>query len=528
MYRTQPEAGLNGRSLAYPRGKTLGGCSSINGMLFLRGQREDWDGWAGKLADPAWGWSSVLPLSRRHERHWKGTSGLHGGDGELHVQKQRLQWPILDLLKEGAARALHLPHVDDFNTGSNEGVGYFEVNQRGGRRWSAADAFLFKPPPPASEGEWQVTQYVKEALWLAARGGNPAHSNLTIMPGCVVDRLTFDGTRCTGVQARNAAMGMTVGSDAAASSGVPIDDDGTASATFTLDDSPHATVILSAGAVASPCILMRSGIGRAEELSKHGIKAKLDVPHIGRHLQDHLQIRTIFRVPAAGRYSTLNTRVRSPFHLASMAADYALRGSGPLAMAPSQLGAFARSNSSVKRANVEFHIQPLSLDAFGKPLHAYDAVTVSVCNLRPDSTGTIRLGSASPHVAPEIRPNYLSTDSDRIVAAESIGLARRVMAESSVVEALQPEEQLPGASLQSLGELAKAAGDISSTIFHPTCTVRMGRTDRDGALTPEMELRGTTRVRVCDASAMPSITSGNTNEPVLIMAERLADILCPV
>jgi choline dehydrogenase len=518
MYSTEPEAGLNGRSLRYPRGKTLGGCSSINGMLFMRGQREDYDGWAKETGDPSWGWDNALKLSKRHEKHWKGRSEFHGGDGELHVEKQRLTWPILNDLEEAAAAQLGVPKVEDFNCGSNEGVGFFEVTQRRGRRWSAADAFLFKPPAEASERESFVVQQFKEAVHGIRTRGLTAHPNLTVLTNSLVDRVEFSGDRCVGVR---------VVRDAFHPLGNVNPGEAKTTDLYELDDNDHAAVILSAGAVSSPTILMRSGVGPEAELQRHGIQVKVRHDAIGQNLQDHLQIRSVFKLNKGGPHLTLNSHVQSMPHLFSMFRDYLTAGSGPLSMAPSQLGCFTRSNSTETRPNVEFHIQPLSLDAFGQPLHRYDAVTMSVCNLRPRSRGTITMRGKDPKLAPIIRPNYLHHEYDKLVAAESVELARRVMRSDAIQTKYAPEEVKPGPHLATQEQLVKAAGDISTTIFHPSCTVRMGN---DGAapLNSKLEVRGTRRLRVCDASVMPNIVSGNTNEPVLIIAERLADLLCPL
>ena len=463
--KTEAEPGLNGRALNYPRGKVLGGCSSINGMIYMRGQARDYDGWR-QMGNPGWSWEDVLPYFKRSERHYLGETEAHGGKGEMRVERQRLSWPILDAVIE-AARELGIERTEDFNTGDNEGVGYFEVTQKGGVRWNARKAFL----DPAR--------------------GRP---KLRILTGAEVQGLTLEGRRATGVRFRHK------GRDCHARAG--------------------AEVVLAAGAIGSPKVLQLSGIGPGAVLREHGIEVRHDLPGVGENLQDHLQIRTVFRITGA---RTLNDLYASPLGKAKIAAQYALTRSGPLAMAPSQLGIFTRSGPEHETANIEYHVQPLSLDKFGEPLHRFPAVTVSVCNLRPESRGSCHITSADPVVSPAIRPNYLGTEADKRVAVQSIQHARRLMATARMQE-FAPDEYLPGADVQGEAALTRAAGDISTTIFHPVSTCRMG-SDPGAVVTPELTVAGIANLSVADASVMPSITSGNTHAPVTMIAEKAADMI---
>ncbi len=464
-YKTEPEPGLNGRALNYPRGRVLGGCSSINGMIYMRGQAADYDGWR-QAGNPRWGWEDVLPFFRRSERHYGEASDLHGTEGELRVEQQRLSWPILDAVSE-AAQEMGLPVCDDFNAGDNEGVGYFPVNQRRGIRWNARKAFLDP-----------------------ARG----RANLRIETGAEAERLVIEEGRITGV------IFQKGGQRYLARAG--------------------GEVVLAAGAINSPALLEWSGIGQGAHLASLGIPGVLALPGVGANRQDHLQLRSVFRITGA---RTLNDRAASLWGKAGIALEYALRRSGPMAMAPSQLGIFARSSDRFATANIEYHVQPLSLDKFGEPLHPYPGLTVSVCNLRPESRGTSHVRSATPGEAPAIAPNYLSTQGDREVAVESIRHARRLMATRRMAE-FAPVETLPGASLQSEAELEQAAGAIGTTIFHPVGTTRMG-TDAMAVVDPELRLRGLAGLRIADAGIMPMIPSGNTHAPVTMIAEKAAAMI---
>jgi len=482
MYNTEADTGLNGRSLRYPRGKTLGGCSSINGMIYMRGQARDYENWAALTGEDDWSWDGALRDFKLHEDHYKLDGGadpkagdnerfsdMHGHGGEWRVEKQRLRWDVLDSFADAAEQA-GFDRTDDFNGGDNAGVGYFDVNQRSGWRWNTSKAFL-KP----------------------AR----ARRNLTIWTEAQVETLTFerDGNgalRCFGARVNH--KGRTVAVTA------------------------RRETVLSAGAVNSPQILQLSGIGPSALLRAHGIEVLQDAP-VGENLQDHLQIRTVFKVSGT---RTLNSLASTLFGKAMIGAEYALKRTGPMSMAPSQLGAFTRSDPDRPHANLEYHVQPLSLDAFGEPLHSFPAMTVSVCNLNPTSRGHVRIRSADFRDAPMISPNYLTTAEDRKIAADSLRQVRTIMSQPAM-KGYQPEEFKPGIQYQSDEELAKLAGDIASTIFHPVGTVKMGREGDDSAvLDPHLRLKGVTGLRVVDASIMPEITSGNTNSPTLMIAEKAA------
>ena len=487
MYTTEPEKGLNGRSQRYPRGKTLGGCSSINGMIYMRGQARDYDNWAKITGDDSWNWQNALEAFKAHEDHYRLDKGadpltgsnsrfsdMHGHGGEWRIEKQRLRWDVLDSFSDAAVE-MGINKTEDFNSGDNAGVGYFDVNQRSGWRWSTSKAFL-----------------------------RPVQSrpNLTVWTEAQVETLTFltdaNGTlRCSGVVVQHQGQSKVV--------------------------LAGREVILSAGAVNSPQILQLSGIGPAALLKSHGIKVVVDAP-VGENLQDHLQIRAVFKVKGT---RTLNTLANSLFGKAKIGAEYLFKRSGPMSMSPSQLGAFTRSDPSQPHANLEYHVQPLSLEAFGEDLHDFPAVTISVCNLNPSSRGHVRIGSANFRDAPKISPNYLTTEDDRKVAADSLRQVRQIMGQPAM-QSYQPEEFKPGIQHQSDAELAKLAGDIANTIFHPVGTVKMGQNnDATAVLDPHLRVKGLVGLRVVDASIMPKITSGNTNSPTLMIAEKAAGwILC--
>jgi choline dehydrogenase len=480
LFNTEPEPGLNGRSLRYPRGKTLGGCSSINGMIYMRGQARDYDRWAELTGDETWRWDQVLPAFKRHEDHHLGPDEHHGAGGEWRVERQRLRWDVLDAFAEAAQQA-GVPASDDFNRGDNEGVGYFEVNQRRGWRWNTAKAFL----RPACDGRSNVTS------WLHCRV-----TRLLLKPQA-------DGrTRCTGVQVWDGRQMRTARA--------------------------RRELILCAGAIGSPQILQLSGIGPAALLQRHGIPVVADLPGVGANLQDHLQIRAVYKVSGA---ATLNVLASSWHGKARIGLEYLATRSGPMSMAPSQLGAFTRSAPDQRWPNIQYHVQPLSLDAFGEPLHRFPAFTASVCNLNPTSRGTVQIKSPRFDDAPAIAPNYLGTDEDRRVAADSLRVTRRIVAQPALAK-YRPEEWKPGPQYHSDEDLARLAGDIATTIFHPVGTTKMGAADDPMAvLDSRLRVRGVAGLRVVDAGVMPTITSGNTNSPTLMIAERAAawvraDALC--
>ena len=464
MYRTAEEKGLNGRSLIYPRGKVLGGCSSINGMLYLRGQAADYDGWR-QMGLPGWGWDDVLPYFRKSEDFVEGASDMHGAGGEWRVENQRLHWDVLDDWK-AAAVAAGLPETTDFNTGNNEGVGYFRVNQRNGWRMNTARAFL------------------------RTRTGQ----GLQIETHAQTRRVLIEEGRAVGVEYLQGGEVKTARA--------------------------RAEVILSAGSIGSVQVLQLSGLGPADVLARHGIAVIRDIPGIGSNLQDHLQLRCAWRLTGA---KTLNTIANSLLGKAMIGLEYILRRSGPMSMAPSQLGAFSRSREDLATPDLEYHVQPLTLEAFGQPLHDFPAMTASVCNLRPESRGTVEITSNDPRDAPRIAPNYLSTEGDRRVAVDAIRQARRIM-EQAPMARYAPEEMKPGLTAQTDEELRQAAGDIGTTIFHPVGTVRMG-SDAAVPLDGALRLRGIAGLRVVDASVMPVITSGNTNAPTIMIAEKAADMI---
>jgi len=464
-FKTEAEPGLNGRALNYPRGRVLGGCSAINGMIYMRGQARDYDQWR-QLGNPGWSWEDVLPHFRRSEDFVHGADEMHGAGGEWRVENPRLSWEILDAFREAAAET-GIPKTEDFNRGNNEGCGYFQVNQRNGVRVTTAKAFL----RPAKD-----------------------RPNLTVLTEAQARGLRFNGRRAVAVELWHRGAPRIAEAE--------------------------GEIILAAGAIGSPHLLQLSGLGPAAALRAHGIAVHHDLAGVGENLQDHLQLRLIFKVR---NVRTLNESANRLLGRIGMGLDYALRRRGPLTMAPSQLGAFARSDPSRETPNLEYHIQPLSLDRFGEPLHPFPAFTASVCNLRPESRGHVRLKSADPRAAPAIQPNYLAAAEDRHVAADAIRLTRRIVAAPALAR-YAPEELKPGAAIQNEADLARAAGDIGTTIFHPVGTCRMGA-DAGAVVDARLRVHGIGGLRVVDASIMPTITSGNTNAPVIMIAEKAAEMI---
>jgi choline dehydrogenase-like flavoprotein len=468
-FKTAQEPGLNGRSLNYPRGRVIGGCSSINGMIYMRGQARDYDLWR-QMGNPGWAWDDVLPHFLRHEDQLAmepGTfDGLHERGGEWRIENARVRWDILEAWAQAAEQA-GIPRIDDFNRGDNEGSSYFQVNQKRGVRWNTARAFL------------------KRAL---------GRKNLSIVTHAMVERLIVDGPRVTGVEMKRNGIAMRLGA--------------------------RREVILTAGSIGSPQIMQLSGLGPGEVLQANGIEVARDIAGVGENLQDHLQLRIAYKVKGV---KTLNETSQTLWDKARIALEYAVNQSGPMSMAPSQLGTFAKSDPGRETANLQYHIQPLSLNKFGEPLDPFPAFTASVCNLRPLSRGHVRITSPDPTAHPEIRPNYLSAEEDRQVAADSIRLTRRIVAQPAMRK-YSPEEFRPGAEVDGDENLARAAGDIGTTIFHPVGTCRMG-SDDGAVVDPRLRVAGIDGLRVADASVMPTITSGNTNAPTLMIAEKAAAMI---
>ena len=466
-FSTEASTGLNGRSLNYPRGKVLGGCSSINGMIYMRGQARDYDHWR-QLGNSGWGWDEALKYFKRSEGHVLGENQMHGGNGEWRVEGQRLSWEILDAFRDAAAET-GIPNTTDFNTGNNEGCGYFEVNQKQGVRWSAADAFLHP---------------IK------------SRANLTVVTKAHVNKIQFEGKKVTGVRFWR---------------GYEL-----------FEASVSGEIILASGAIGSPQIMQTSGISSGALSQKLGIDNIIDLPGVGENLQDHLQMRLVFKVKNT---KTLNLRANSLLGKIGMGLEYFLFKRGPMTMAPSQLGGFAKSDENRETPNLQYHIQPLSTEKLGDPLHPFEAFTASVCNLRPESRGHVRIKTEDSRVPPKIQPDYLSDPADRKVAADAIKLTRKIVS-SPAMKKFEPEEFKPGIEFASNDELAREAGNIGTTIFHPVGTCKMGpASDKMAVVDERLKVYGLQGLRVVDASVMPTITSGNTNSPTLMIAEKASDMI---
>ncbi len=464
-YSTEADPGLHGRSLKYPRGRVLGGSSSINGMIYMRGQAADYDSWAA-AGNAGWAWRDVLPLFKRSEHHFAGASQWHGGDGEWRVERQRLSWEILEAFREAAAQS-GIASIDDFNGGDNEGCSYFQVNQKRGVRWNASKAFL---------------RDIRQ------------RPNLQVLTGAEAERLELADGRVRALHLRWQGQALRIAA--------------------------RREILLCAGAIGSPALLQRSGIGPRPLLEKLGIGVRHELPGVGENLQDHLQLRLIYRISGV---KTLNRIAATSWGKLGMALEYLLKRSGPLSMAPSQLGAFAKSDPEQARANLQYHVQPLSLERFGEPLHDFPAFTASVCHLRPHSRGSVAIASADAGAAPLIRPNYLSDERDLRVAADAIRLTRRIVAAPALAR-YQPQEYKPGPDYRSEEDLQRAAGEIGTTIFHPVGTCAMGQ-GREAVVDARLRVHGIAGLRVVDASIMPTITSGNTCSPVLMIAEKAAQMI---
>ena len=466
MFKTKPQPGLNDRSLIYPRGKVLGGSSSINGMIYMRGQAEDYDQWARETGDSSWSWREVLPYFKKMEDYHSGPSEFHGAGGEWRVDRQRLKWKVLDVFR-GAAEQAGIPPVNDFNCGNNFGSSYFDVSQKNGWRLNASQAFI-KP----------------------IRG----RKNLTVLTGVTIDRLVINGSRCDGIS-------------------------------FLYDGQEQIAiaekeVLLSAGSIGSVQILERSGVGDEKRLQALSIPVVKHLPGVGENLQDHLQIRLVYKVSGL---KTLNTLASRWWGKLLIGLQYVLTRSGPMSMAPSQLGAFAHSSPVHARPNIQYHVQPLSLDKFGDPLHSFNAFTTSVCNLRPSSRGSVHITSKELGEAPAINPNYLASAEDKQVALDALRYTRTIMQQKAFND-FDVEEFRPGAAYQSDEELLMQIGEIATTIFHPVGTCKMGKSDDPMAVVDsELRVIGLQSLRVVDASVMPLITSGNTAAPTRMIAQKIAD-----
>ena len=494
-YKTAEDPGLAGRSIHYARGKVIGGCSSINAMIYMRGQATDYDRWAEATGDDRWRWQGeagqTLEIYKSLENFFGGANAWHGTGGEMRVESPRVKWRILDAWQRAAAEQ-GIESIAEFNRGDNAGCAYFHVTQARGRRWSMADAFLHPITHRQNLVVWTNTQVLGIGL----------EENR--------ERRSTDKGAWAQAQHRARTIQVIQGGQR-------------------IEVRARKQIILAAGAIGTPQLLQASGIGPAALLSEMQVPVVADLPGVGENLQDHLQIRTVFKVQGA---RTVNSLYSNPLTRFGMAAQYFLSRTGPMTMPPSTLGAFAKSSPEEASADLEWHVQPLSLPKFGEPLHSFDAITPSVCNLRPSSRGSVRIQHPDPLTPPAIQCNYLSTEDDLRKAVRGLGLTRAIMA-SPALASFSPEEYLPGPEKTSEADLQQAARELGTTIFHPVGTCAMGRVSETGecadsatVLDTSFRLRGVAGLRVVDASAMPTITSGNTNAPVMLLAEQAArDIL---
>ena len=466
-YRTEPDPGLNGRSIDWPRGKVLGGSSSLNGLLYVRGQAQDYDRWR-QMGNAGWGWDDVLPLFKRAEQNERGADAFHGGDGPLSVSNMRIQRPICDAWV-AAAQAAGYPFNPDYNGAQQDGVGYFQLTTRNGRRCSSAVAYL-KP----------------------ARG----RENLQIITRAQVQKVELDGTRATGV--------------------TYLDGRGTPQ-TVTAD----RDIILSGGSIGSPQILMLSGIGEANHLKENGVEVHHALNGVGRNLQDHLQARLVYKC----NEPTLNDEVRSLINQAKIAMKYALFRAGPMTMAASLATGFMKTREDLETPDIQFHVQPWSADSPGEGVHPFSAFTMSVCQLRPESRGEIRLNGPDPKTYPKIVPNYLSTQADCQTIVDGVRIARDIARHAPLTSKISQEFR-PDASLEmdDFDGTLDWARSNSTSIYHPTGTCKMGN-GKDAVVDDKLQVHGIQGLRVADCSIMPEIVSGNTNAPAIMIGEKASDIL---
>ncbi|MEH6814477.1 MAG: choline dehydrogenase [Motiliproteus sp.] len=465
-YLTDPDPGINGRQLQWPRGKVLGGSSALNGLLYVRGQKEDYDDWAS-LGNKGWSYDDILPYFKKSENQERGADKYHGVGGPLAVSNIRIKREICDKFIT-AAEQIGIPRNDDSNGETQEGVGYFQltINQNG-TRCSTAVGFL------------------RPAL---------KRPNLDAVTKALVHRIEFEGTRAVGITFSIKGVKQTIRC--------------------------NKEIVLSAGAINSPQILMLSGIGAKDELAKHNIPLVKELPGVGKNLQDHLQIRSIYKV---NKPITLNDEINNPIRKVMMGIEYALLRTGPLTMAASQVCIFTKTDKSMARPDIQYHLQPLSADKPADGTHPFSAFTASVCQLRPTSTGHIELKSSNPEEYPGIHPNYLSTEEDRKTAIESIKVTRRII-NAPALAPLIKEEHEPGIQHQTDEELLEYARNRATTIYHPTGTCKMGHDDM-AVVDDRLRVHGVQGLRVVDASIMPVIVSGNTNAPTIMIAEKASDMM---
>ncbi len=466
-YKTEPDPGLNGRSIEWPRGKVLGGSSSLNGLLYVRGQPQDYDRWA-QMGNAGWSWDDVLPLFKRAERNERGADEFHGDQGPLSVSNMRIQRPITDAWV-AAAQAAGYPFNPDYNGEKQEGVGFFQLTSKNGRRCSAAVAYL----NPVKKRE-----------------------NLSIVTHAQVDKVIFEGNRAVGVQYTDRG-GNTVTVKAA------------------------KEIVLSGGAINSPQLLMLSGVGDPAQLGEHGIDVVADLPGVGKNMQDHLQARLVYKC----NEPTLNDEVSSLFGQAKIGLKYLMFRAGPMTMAASLATGFMKTREDIETPDIQFHVQPLSAENPGKGADKFSAFTMSVCQLRPESKGEIRLKSGDPRAYPAIIPNYLSTKTDCDTIVEGVNIARRIARHapltSKISEEFRPHKDMP---MDDYDQTLDWARNNTASIYHPTGTCKMG-SDKGSVVDARLRVHGITGLRVADCSIMPEIVSGNTNAPAIMIGEKASDLI---
>ena len=471
-FHTEKDETMNNRSIRYPRGKTLGGSSSINGLLWIRGQSNDYDNWR-QMGNSGWGWNDVLPYFLKSENNELGKSEFHNDSGPIMVSNKKINLKMLDEF-QNAAEECGIPKTNDFNTGDNTGIGFFQFTTNHNKS-------LLKLRCSAAKGYLSPIKNRK---------------NLKIITKAHVQKINFEGKKAESVSFYQGNEVVTI--------------------------KARREIILSAGSIGSPHILQVSGVGDSNKLKKNGIQTIHELKGVGKNLQDHLMFRPVYKVK---NLKSLNGKINSLFGNFLIGLEYLFKQSGPMTMGASQVCGFAKSDPSKETPNLQFHVQPISTDILGaSKLHDFDGITPTVANIRPSSRGEISIVSNDSRVNPKIKMNYLSTQDDRIVAAQGLKLVRKIMLETETFRKYEPEEYRPGVHITDDEELVKAGSEFTQTIFHPVGTCKMGKDD-NAVVNDKLYMHGLKNLRVIDASIMPNITSGNTNAPTIMIAEKGAEFI---